>query len=128
MPQGKIIWVDLTVPNADEVRDFYQQVAGWTPFNVEMGDYNDYSMLDAPGGAPVAGVCHKQGVNASLPSHWLIYISVDDLASSIAACEQLGGKVITQPRDVGDGTLFAVIQDNGGAYAGLMQLPKTPSP
>lgn len=125
-PQGKIIWVDLTVSNADEVRDFYQQVAGWTPSNVNMGDYDDYSMLDAPGGSPVAGVCHKLGVNAALPSQWLIYISVDDLDASIAACERLGGKVITPPRDMGEGTRFCVIQDNGGAYAALMQMAKTP--
>jgi catechol-2,3-dioxygenase len=26
---GTIGWVDLTVPNADEVRDFYMEVVGW---------------------------------------------------------------------------------------------------
>ena len=41
---GMIGWTDLTVENADEVRDFYQAVVGWTPAPVKMGDYNDYCM------------------------------------------------------------------------------------
>jgi len=29
--QGKIGWIDLTVPDAEAIRDFYQHVAGWVP-------------------------------------------------------------------------------------------------
>ena len=42
---GRIGWIDLTVPDALAIRDFYQAVVGWRAEPVEMGDYSDYSML-----------------------------------------------------------------------------------
>ncbi|MFA6234813.1 MAG: VOC family protein, partial [Bacteroidota bacterium] len=87
---GIIAWADLTVENADAVRDFYQAVVGWTPAAVSMGDYNDYGMTPAGSDAPVAGICHARGVNAGLPPVWMIYIYVEDLDASIEACESHG--------------------------------------
>lgn len=42
---GSITWCDLTVPNADEVKIFYEKVVGWKSEPVSMGDYNDFSMI-----------------------------------------------------------------------------------
>jgi predicted enzyme related to lactoylglutathione lyase len=36
---GSIGWVDLTISNAEEVRDFYAQVVGWRPAPLDMGGY-----------------------------------------------------------------------------------------
>jgi diazepam-binding inhibitor (GABA receptor modulating acyl-CoA-binding protein) len=41
---GQIGWIDLTVPDAPALRDFYQGVTGWTPSPVEMGGYQDFCM------------------------------------------------------------------------------------
>lgn len=41
---GTIAWVDLTVPHAAKVRDFYAAVTGWKPEAVSMGSYQDYNM------------------------------------------------------------------------------------
>ncbi|HEY9422117.1 MAG TPA: VOC family protein, partial [Thermoanaerobaculia bacterium] len=82
-PVGSIGWIDLTVPNADEVRDFYSQVVGWKPEPVDMGGYSDYNMA-SPDGEPKAGVCHTRGNNASIPPQWMIYIVVEDLDASLA--------------------------------------------
>lgn len=76
---GSIAWVDLTVHDADSIRDFYARVVGWDIQPVGMGGYNDYSMLTKASATPTAGVCHKRGVNANLPSQWLIYIIVEAL-------------------------------------------------
>jgi len=35
-PTGTIISADLTVPNADAVRDFYKQVIGWESESLAM--------------------------------------------------------------------------------------------
>ena len=43
-PVGSVVWTDLTVNNASEVKDFYQQVVGWKPNPVSMGDYDDFTM------------------------------------------------------------------------------------
>lgn len=115
---GTIAWTDLTVPNADEVRDFYAAVTGWKPEALSMGDYSDYVMA-TPEGAGVAGVCHARGTNAGLPPQWLIYITVADVDESIRQCEQQGGKVIAGPKKMGDGK-YCVIQDPAGAVAALI--------
>jgi predicted enzyme related to lactoylglutathione lyase len=117
---GTIGWFDLTVDNADKVRDFYQGVVGWNHESVSMGDYNDYSMIPAGSKDPVAGVCHKRGGNADLPSQWLMYIIVEDVDSSVDTCREMGGEVITGPKSMGSAR-YAVIKDPAGAVCALYQ-------
>lgn len=117
---GTINWIDLTVTRADKVRDFYQAVAGWTATAVDMGGYNDYGVGPPGAEAPVAGICHRRGENSSLPPQWLIYINVVDLAASLRACAECGGKVIAPEREMSGGRM-AVIQDPAGAVAALFQ-------
>jgi predicted enzyme related to lactoylglutathione lyase len=120
---GSITWTDLTVANADEIRDFYKQVVGWQATPLDMGGYSDFCM--GPADAPVAGVCHARGANANLPPQWLIYITVDDLDSSVADCTRLGGQVLDGPRGISGGR-FCVIQDPAGAVCGLFE-PQRPA-
>jgi len=61
MVAGEIGWIDLTVQDAESVRDFYQAVAGWLPSPVDMGGYNDFCMSRPGGAEPVAGICHAAG-------------------------------------------------------------------
>ena len=122
---GSITWCDLTVPNAEEVKKFYKNVVGWEDAGVKMKDddeiYEDFSM-NAPGSeTPMAGICHKKGSNSDLPSQWLIYITVKNLDQSIFQCENLGGKVISGPKDMGKIGSYCVIQDPAGAVAALFQ-------
>ena len=117
---GSIVWIDLTVDNADETRDFYQQVVGWDQAPVEMSGYNDFNMLMQGTDKPMAGICNARGTNANLPSKWLIYIVVADLEESVKQCIRLGGKVLVKPKELG-GSRFSVIQDPAGAVSALYQ-------
>ena len=117
---GTVAWVDLTVPEAETLRDFYRDVAGWRPAPVSMGDYSDYTMNTPGSDRPVSGVCHARGDNAGLPAQWLIYIVVADLDASIARCLERGGKVVAGPKSMGQAR-FCVIQDPAGAVAALYQ-------
>ncbi len=117
---GSIAWVDLTVPEATPLRDFYKQVIGWKHVDVGMGDYADYAMVPPGGAGPVAGVCHARGVNQDLPPVWLVYVVVEDLVASIRAAEMGEGRVVSPPRTMGGGRM-AVIADPTGAMIGLYQ-------
>ena len=119
---GHIGWIDMTVEDAERLRDFYAAVAGWRPENVSMGDYDDYNMTLPDSGTPAAGICHARGSNAGLPAQWLIYITVSDVDASAAACVEHGGKLLVEPKAMGGGR-FAVIEDPGGAAAALYQAP-----
>lgn len=109
----------MTVENAEGIREFYEQVVGWSSNPVEMGDYNDFCMQGSDG-ETVAGVCHAKGENAGLPSQWMVYITVADLDQSVADCQRLGGELLAGPRQVGSGRC-AVIRDPAGACAALYQ-------
>ncbi len=115
---GRVTWQDLTVPDADRVRDFYSEVVGWRAQNVDMGGYEDYAM-HAPDGECVSGVCWQRGVNAALPPQWLIYVTVADVDAAAARCAALGGRVLDGPRAMGE-RRFCVIQDPAGAALGLI--------
>ena len=119
---GSIISTDLTIENADEMRDFYKQVIGWESEDLTMKDENgtsaDYVMKDAAGNW-VGGVCHSRGVNKGIPPQWIVYINVADIAQSLETCKKLGGKVIKESR-LSDGTLqYAMIQDPAGAILAI---------
>ena len=117
---GKIGWIDMTVADADGVRDFYKAVVGWNVEDTSMGDYSDYTMMSPDDGDAIAGICHARGANTGLPGGWLIYITVADVAASAAACVANGGKVIVEPRGLAGGQ-FCVIEDPSGATAALYQ-------
>lgn len=121
---GTIGWVDLTVPDADGVRDFYAEVVGWKPQPVDMGGYSDYNMTAPAEGTPVTGVCHARGGNAGLPAQWLIYVNVEDLDRSMTRCRELGGAVISGPRTMTGHGRYCVIRDPAGAVAALFE-PET---
>lgn len=47
---GTVGWIDITVDDADGLRDFYKEVVGWESDAVSMGDYSDYTMKTPSGG------------------------------------------------------------------------------
>lgn len=118
---GSVAWIDLTVDDAEVVRDFYSQVVGWQTSDVDMGEYCDFNMNVPVSGDAVAGVCHKRGSNARLPSKWMIYIIVANIDQSAASCTQLGGKVLVGPKEMGSHGRYCVIEDPAGATAALFE-------
>lgn len=127
-PLGTIAGFDLTVENANDLRDFYATVVGWTVESLDMGGYADYVMTSPETGEWVAGVCHARGLNADLPPQWLVYVTVPDLEASLARCLALGGTQLTPIKgDPGSEGSYATIQDPAGAVLSLMQGAK-PTP
>jgi predicted enzyme related to lactoylglutathione lyase len=117
---GTIAWHDLTVADAETVRDFYAAVVGWQVQPVDMDGYEDFTMA-APGtGEGVAGVCHARGPNADLPPQWLLYVVVEDLDRSVEACSGHGGDVVAAPRPLAGGR-FCVVRDPAGAVMALWE-------
>ena len=117
---GTVGWLDLTVDNANDVKDFYQSVIGWESSPVNMGDYDDYSMKSPSSGNDVAGICHKKGSNSDMPSQWMPYFIVGDIEASLQKVGEKGGKSLTPIKSYGE-SKFVVIQDPAGAVCALYQ-------
>jgi predicted enzyme related to lactoylglutathione lyase len=120
---GKIGWLDVTVPDAQKLREFYRRVVGWASTGVEMGGYEDY-IMGPEGGDGVAGICHARGANVGLPNVWLPYFTVADVEASVRQVEVLGGRLRTPIRSMGSQGRFVVIEDVGGAICALFQHAK----
>ncbi len=118
---GSLCWTDLTVPNAEHVRDFYAAVVGWKPEACDMGGYSDYTMSMPGSGKATVGVCHARGSNADLPAQWLIYIAVADLDASITACTERGGRIVVAAKNFAGQGRYCVIEDPAGAVAALFE-------
>ncbi len=120
---GHIAWLDLTVPAAVAIRDFYSQVIGWTAQEVEMRDsgehYADFNLLGADG-SPAAGICHARGMNKDLPPVWLLYLPVGDLTESLRRVRTEGDTVLREAKQSSGEIAFAVIRDPAGACLALM--------
>ncbi len=118
---GAVGWVDLTVPNAEALRDFYAAVVGWASQDIDMGGYSDYCMVPPGEAEPSAGVCHARGMNEGLPRAWLVYFVVEDVARAVAEVERRGGRVVRPAGPMGPMGRFAVIEDPAGAVCALFE-------
>jgi len=118
---GSITWFNLTVPDAEGVKDFYSKIVGWKAAPVSMGDYNDFNMNSPESGKTNAGICHKRGGNAQLPSQWLIYITVKSADESAKVCKENGGKVLVGAKDMSGYGRYCVIEDPAGAMCALFE-------
>jgi uncharacterized protein len=117
---GTICWTDLTVPNADEIKSFYEGVVGLRSEPHDMGEYHDFNMIAPSTGDCVTGICHARGENASVPPQWLVYFAVESVEASAQKCVAMGGEVLDGPRLMG-ASMFAVIKDPAGAVCALYQ-------
>jgi uncharacterized protein len=117
---GEIVWVDLTVPDADQVREFYRSVTGWEASEFSMGDYSDYVIKTPHNKRTVAGICHARGSNADLPAHWLVYIKVPNLEESLDAARRNGGHIVAGPKHMG-AARYCVLRDPAGAVFAVIE-------
>jgi len=124
--EGLVSWWDLTVPDAETIRNFYMEVCGWLFEPLDMGHYDDYVMTLPRNGKAVAGICHLLGSNNYLPPVWIPYVEVSDLEVSIGNCLELGGITCGSIRQTGP-TRYIVIKDPAGAYLALCSTIETGS-
>lgn len=127
MKPGTCGWLDLTVADADGVRDFYRAVVGWTVQDVPMKDaagaYADYAMIIPGEHNPATGICHARGMNQQLPPLWMPYFVVADLDVSVRECRERGGTVLRGPESMGSYGQAAWIRDPAGAVCCVLQPP-----
>ena len=116
MAHGDFIWADLSSIRTNVTRKFYSDLLGWT--------FDDYA-ASLPSG-PVAGLFEMpakfQAIN--MPSFWMSYIAVDDVAKTVEIANKIGGKVELGPVPYEGGGEIALIRDPLGAgftvYTGTM--------
>lgn len=119
---GRFSWVDLATKDPAGAKTFYAGLFGWTIKDIPAGPDMVYTMFQL-NGKDVAACSQlmKEQAEMGIPTHWNCYITVDNVADSTAAAEQLGATVVMPPFDVmGEGRM-SVVQDPTGAFIQLWE-------
>ena len=118
---GTFCWNELMTRDTAAAQKFYTQLLGWNANDSEMpgmkytlykaGEKDAGGMMDMPPDVP-----------KEVSSHWMAYITVDDVDSLVEKTKELGGQVLHGPQDIPTVGRFCVIQDPTGAVVGLIKL------
>ncbi|MGA2243483.1 MAG: VOC family protein [Verrucomicrobiota bacterium] len=113
---GEFSWNELVSNDVVGARNFYSSLFGWQA--EAFGGGADYTLFKQ-GETMVGGLmkCPKAGV----PSHWLPYVTVDDVDASAAKAVSLGAQTVMEPFDVPTVGRIAVLIDPQGAAIGLFK-------
>ncbi len=111
---GRFVWNDLMTKDADHCRAFYTELFNWKTNEMDMGDMGKYTMLlNGPDQHGQAGIVPLE--DDDVPSHWISYVTVDDVDATLAKVEGWGGTVAVPGVDIPGVGRFGVIQDPQGA-------------
>jgi uncharacterized protein len=115
---GTPSWIDLGSPDTAGSAAFYGGLFGWDlalDARPEAGGYGLFTI----GGKNVAGLGPQ--MNQDMPPFWAVYITVADVAESVAAATAAGGQVVAGPMDVLEAGSMAVLTDAAGSFISVWQ-------
>lgn len=100
---------------------FFTGLFGWSVKEIPMGPpFGTYTMFGV-NGKDMAGMM-PMPADKGIPSHWMAYISVDNIDEAISYIEQNGGKIVMPKCDVPNVGTFAIALDPQGGVTGPMQM------
>jgi predicted enzyme related to lactoylglutathione lyase len=108
---GKFVWFELVSRDARKAQAFYGKVLGWRVEGFPMGD-RTYEMIFA-GDTMIGG--YAEPTSDRQRSHWISYVSVEDVDAAAKAAVTNGGKVVAAPYDIPGVGRAARIADPQGA-------------
>ncbi len=123
---GSFCWIELNSTDQNAAKKFYGDIFGWKANDSPIGPGQFYTMFEIDGLPAAAGYTigpeeRAQGV----PTHWGIYIEVENADDSAAKVTKLGGKLLKTPFDAMEYGRMAVAQDPTGAVFQIWQSKAT---
>ena len=120
---GEICWRELNTKNLGAATDFYKGLFGWTLEQSKLSEM-PYREIHSNGRA-VGGMLEINDFWGEhwqkIPSYWLSYIAVDDIAESIEKIKKFGGSIRVEPFDAPGVGRMAVILDPSGIAFSVIQ-------
>ena len=116
---GALSWMEWRGAEAQDTRDFYARLFGWSKIDLPMQDGSTYPAYGV-GPAPDGGFAAELGSS----SQWLPYITVDDVDERVKQAVDSGGRVEAPPFDAPGVGRIAVIRDPAGAAIAMIRYPE----
>jgi len=111
--RGRFVWIDCMSLEPEKSQAFYGELFNWKVQEMDMGPMGTYRMLMA-GETGVGGIMPLDPKHRA-PSHWINYITVEDVDATVAKVKKLGGKELVSAMDFGNVGRGAVVADPQGA-------------
>ncbi len=111
---GEFSWNELVTQDVEASKKFYMNLFGWRA-EAFQGDYTLFKTGDTMAGGMMR--CPQPG----LPTHWLAYVTVEDVDAAAGSAKKLGAKIVVEPRDIPEVGRSAVFVDPQGAALGLFK-------
>jgi len=109
--------------DAAKATEFYTRLLGWKAEDSGMPGMK-YTILKA-GDTQAGGLmAMPPNVPKEVPSHWMAYITVDDIDACAKKVGELGGEVFHGPQDIPNLGRFCILKDPTGAVVSLMEFVK----
>jgi len=124
---GEFCWIDLSTPDPDKAKPFYQKIFGWEYKDDPIPKGGVYTLISVQGKA--AGGLYKispEQEKQNVPPHWLNYVKVENTDQIVSKAKELGAKIVLDPLDVMDAGRMAVIADPTGAHFAVWQSKNQP--
>jgi predicted enzyme related to lactoylglutathione lyase len=111
---GKFVWFELVSSEPKKAQAFYGEVLGWKAQPFPMGAFT-YEMICAGDTIDTMIGGYAAPKNERQPSHWISYVSVENVDAAANAAAGNGGKIIEVPSDMPGVGRKARIADPQGA-------------
>lgn len=109
-------WNDTASSDLEASVSFYTELLGWVAEHVDYDGF-PYTLFKI-GERSNAGAYDMSGlVPDGVPPHWLVWFLVEDCHSSASTITELGGSVLSEPRESGVGTSAVVADPFGATFA-----------
>src|ERR1700733_845788 len=111
------VHVELATTDLAKAKTFYQKLFDWKLEDVP-GGYTMIKVGEGTGGGMM------KSPKPDMPSHWMSYVLVDDVAATLKKAKSLGAKICMEATDVmGYGTM-GVFSDPTGAFLAIWKPKK----
>lgn len=115
---GKFVWREHMTRDIAASKAFYGGLFGWRFEDAPMEGFT-YTLVYS-GDKQIAGMMDINAMGDDpmkehMPSHWGLYVSVDDVDAAAKRALEAGGQVMVGPMDIPNIGRFALVQDPQGA-------------
>lgn len=120
---GSLTWNDLATTDVPAAIQFYGGLFGWTVNEIDTGGGPRYWSIahDAAAAGRNGGMRElaPELTRAGMPSHWLPYLAVESVESTLARATELGGQPLAPVTVIPNGA-FSAFQDPQGAAIAIV--------
>ena len=122
MSHGSFFWYDLVTKDWDASKAFLMRLFDWDATDVAMPNGAPYTSFSKDGQL----TCGLMPLTAANDydegrAHWMTYVQVDRLFSTITRAERHGGEILSEVKPIPDLGSYQVLRDPSGALFSLVE-------